>query len=245
MHVLALDTTTREGSAALVTALDGAPLQIRITTGDTARAHAERLPGELFDLIRANNLQPSDIDLFAVASGPGSFTGLRIGIATMQGLAFATARPLFGVSALEALADAVTDAVAPGALIASWMDGHRKDVFGALYERVEDEETGKSNLREIDGPTVDAPEVTLHRWQPHVAGRLVSFAGGGAELYADLLGRVTGFEARRLDTPLLAGSIGRLAIGRVRRGERPGPAALQPLYVRRPDAEVARERLGR
>src|SRR5678815_2876000 len=104
MVVLALDTTTRRGSVAL--ARDGAV--VGACAGDPAVTHGQRLPGDLMRLLDRHNLRVGDIDLFAVAAGPGSFTGLRIGIATMQGLAFASGKPLIGISALDALATVAT-----------------------------------------------------------------------------------------------------------------------------------------
>jgi tRNA threonylcarbamoyladenosine biosynthesis protein TsaB len=100
MLVLALDTTTRRGSAALLR--DGALLDCE--AGDAARTYGERLPADLIRLLERHALSVRDIDLFAVAAGPGSFTGLRIGIATMQGLALAGNRLMVGVSTLDALA---------------------------------------------------------------------------------------------------------------------------------------------
>ena len=130
MRVLALDTTTRAGSAALVEN----DRVVDARDGDGARTHALRLPGEIVDLARANQWALSSIDLFAVASGPGSFTGLRIGIATIQGLAFVHGRRVVAVPALEAIAHAASRDLPAGALIAAWMDAHRDDVFSALYE---------------------------------------------------------------------------------------------------------------
>src|SRR3954463_2446186 len=89
MRVLALDTTTRAGSAALVE--DDRIVDER--SGDGTRTPALRLPGELLTLADANGWALSAIDLYAVASGPGSFTGLRIGIATIQGLLLVFPRP--------------------------------------------------------------------------------------------------------------------------------------------------------
>src|SRR2546428_12012114 len=82
MRVLALDTTTRAGSAAMVE--DDRVVDER--GGDAARTHAERLPAEILALLDAHDRTLADVDLFAVASGPGSFTGLRCCLATIQGL---------------------------------------------------------------------------------------------------------------------------------------------------------------
>src|SRR5438093_13443989 len=98
MKVLALDTTTRVGSVALID--DERILDER--DGDSTRTHAERLPQELLAVANDNGVALSEIDLFAVASGPGSFTGMRIGIATIQGLALVAARRAVAVSALDA-----------------------------------------------------------------------------------------------------------------------------------------------
>src|SRR6478735_6594289 len=108
MRVLALDSTTRDASVAWldVDATDGAVTLVDERLGDSARTHAERLPSELIDLLAAHEVSLADVDLFAVASGPGSFTGLRIGIATMQGLAFVSRKRVAPVSALRALAEA-------------------------------------------------------------------------------------------------------------------------------------------
>src|SRR5438270_13997787 len=130
MRVLALDTTTRAGSAALVE--DDRIVDER--SGDGTRTHALRLPAELLTLAEAGGWPLHSIDLYAVASGPGSFTGLRIGIATMQGLALVQRRRIVAVPALDALAHAVAGGLAAGALIGAWMDAHRGDVFSALYQ---------------------------------------------------------------------------------------------------------------
>src|SRR2546426_4574931 len=113
MLVLALDTTTREGSCAL--ARDGRI--VREQSSDASRPQAARLPGELAALLDHEHVALGDVDAFAVAIGPGSFTGLRVGIATMQGLAMAMGKPLLGVSALDALA-----AIANNASVATWVD---------------------------------------------------------------------------------------------------------------------------
>ena len=240
MHVLALDTTTREGSVALV---DRHHI-VEERRGDAARSHAERLPGELVQLAGAHGLSVGGIDLFAVAAGPGSFTGLRIGIATIQGLALTTGRRIVAVSALEALAH--SGGTAPGTLVAAWMDARRQDVFTALYEITDAAVFSPERLVEVEGPSVGNPVATLSRWRSQIRDASVLFVGDGATLYADaidIFSRDAPAGWKMLpQTPLLAGAIGRMALARAERGDTIDPAAVHPLYVRRPDAEVERER---
>ena len=123
--VLALDTTTRSGSAAVVS--DG-ELLCEIV-GDGSRTHGERLRRDLMRVLAAASVGLESIDLLAVAAGPGSFTGLRVGIAAMQGLAMSTGRKIVPISALDALAAAAGYGSAP---VAAWIDAQRGEVFAAL-----------------------------------------------------------------------------------------------------------------
>jgi tRNA threonylcarbamoyladenosine biosynthesis protein TsaB len=235
MKVIALDTTTRAGSVALVE--DDRVIDER--AGDASRTHAERLPAEIIALADAHDVALSAVDLYAVASGPGSFTGLRIGIATVQGLAFVHRRRIVGVPALEALAHAQSADLSPGTLIASWMDAHRRDVFAAAYRVTAAMPFCTGRLEEIDGPTVGDPASTLTRWIDELGVRPAVFVGDGAAMYASVIRRALA-TARVREGPLLAATIGRLAIARA-----PGaldPGNVRPLYVRKPDAEIARDK---
>jgi tRNA threonylcarbamoyladenosine biosynthesis protein TsaB len=237
MQLLALDTTTRAGSVAFVD--DDCIVDER--SGDASRTHAQRLPGELVALLDANGLAWPDVDLFAVGSGPGSFTGLRIGIATVQGLAFVRGRRMVGVPALEALAHLASLDVPAGALVAAWMDAHRREVFAAVYRVMDAPAFTPERLVEVEGPTVGEPVATLARWAAELTASPAVFVGDGAAMYADDIARAVP-SACVLRPPLLAGAIGRLAIARARRAETIDPAGVHPLYVRRPDAEIARAR---
>ena len=223
MMVLALDTTTRSGSSALVH--DGTVLGERVS--DPSVAPASRLPGELMLLLELAGLGPGAIDLFAVATGPGSFTGLRVGIATMQGLAFAAGKPLIGVSGFDALAEIANDD-ARGARVATWIDAWRGEVYAALYDRG----------NPVEPPTVAHPNELL----PRLRNVATFFIGDGAGTYREAIRHVLGTAARVAEpaSPPLAAVIGRLAAGRAEHGERPPPHAIRPVYVRRPDAELAR-----
>jgi tRNA threonylcarbamoyladenosine biosynthesis protein TsaB len=232
MRVLALDTTTRAGSVALVE--DDRIVDER--AGDGSRTHALRLPGELLAVLDAARLTAADVDVFAVAAGPGSFTGLRIGIATMQGLALVTGRRIVAVSALEVLAHIASTDRPEGALIGAWMDAHRLDVFSATYRICDRPPFDLSRLEEVDPPQVGRAGTILARWVDE--RRLPSvIVGDGALLYADAIGHLSEATA----APTLAGAIGRLAVSHARQGRTLAPAAIQPFYIRRPDVEITRE----
>jgi tRNA threonylcarbamoyladenosine biosynthesis protein TsaB len=224
--ILALDTTTRAGSAAVLRD----DTELAVVDGEAARTHGERLPGELAAALRRADVLLADIDLLTVASGPGAFTGLRIGLAAMQALAMVTGRPVVGVSALEALAAAAFASLGVGqARIAAWMDAARGEVFAAAYEA-----TGNPGevptLTPLSEPEVDTPANVLERWR-HLSAPDLRFTGDGAENYRALLS-----DAPRLAAPALAPAIARLGRRLAAHGDHP-PHALQPLYVRRPDAE--------
>lgn len=234
MRVLALDTSTRAGSVAIV---ENDHLLIE-RVGDASRSHAERLPNDLTAALAACALRVADVDVFAVAAGPGSFTGLRIGIATIQGLAFATHRRVVPVSVLLALAEAASRALPAGAVVGAWLDAHRRDVFSALYQVTDAPLFAKGRLAELTAPAVGDPEQTWQQWRDagHVPAVL---AGDGARLFSSVAGSDTAI----VDPGALGGVMARLALARALAGESVDPAGIQPLYVRRPDAEVARERM--
>jgi tRNA threonylcarbamoyladenosine biosynthesis protein TsaB len=237
MLALALDTTTQPGSVSLVD--DERIIDQR--RGDRSRTHAERLPGELLALLAAHGHTPSSVDLFAVASGPGSFTGLRIGMAAVQGLALVTGRQVVGISTFEVLGQLAGIDRPAGAKVAVWIDARRRDVFAALYRVTEAGVFEPERLVCLDGPVVDDPSSVLDRWLLELRGTDVAWAGNGAAVFADAIERALGPATLLPDVPL-AGALGRMAIIRARRGAAVHPAAVRPLYVRRPDAELDREK---
>jgi tRNA threonylcarbamoyladenosine biosynthesis protein TsaB len=222
--VLALDTTTRSGSAAVVS--DG-ELLCEIV-GDGSRTHGERLPRDLMRVLEAASVGLESIDLLAVAAGPGSFTGLRVGIAAMQGLAMSMGRKIVPISALDALAAAAGDGSAP---VAAWIDAQRGEVFAALYDG--------SGRRVLIEPSSLPPIRTLEAWEGALRDE-VRIIGDGAARYEDAIRERLGGRAQVLATPPIAGVIGRLAAASPSRAV--PPHAVVPIYIRKPDAELARSR---
>jgi tRNA threonylcarbamoyladenosine biosynthesis protein TsaB len=225
MITLALDTSTRTGDCAVLRGDD----VLAEVPGEASRTHAERLPRDLMTVLDRAGLALVDVDVFAVAIGPGSFTGLRVGIATMQGLALAAGRPLVGVSVLDALAHAASGAVEATTHVAAWVDAWRGEVYAALYD----------GTRVVEGASVEPPAAILAR----LRGRHALFIGDGVGAHREAVSIAMG--ARGVFAPVLepplAGIIARLARAEVAGGRRPGPADIQPLYVRRPAVELARD----
>ena len=221
MVVLALDTTTRGGSCALTR--DGVLLIEH--SGDASTPQGSRVPGAMVALLAAADLTLDAVDAFAVAVGPGSFTGLRVGISAMQGLAFASGKPLIGVSTLDALSG-MAGRTHPDARVAAWIDAWRGEVYAAVYA------AGAA----IDGPMVAAPAALLGRMD----GTPTVFIGDGAATYAAIIQAHRGPTAVLHDPglPPLAGIIGQMATARRRAGEQPSAAAIRPIYLRRPGAEA-------
>jgi tRNA threonylcarbamoyladenosine biosynthesis protein TsaB len=230
--ILALDTSSAGGSAAVIRAGGGQTIQIE-RAGDATRSHAARLPAELIAVLREAGAAIEEVDRLAVVLGPGSFTGLRVGIATIQGLALARALPVTPVSTFDALAWTARDAGATTA-VAPWVEAHRGEVFATLLAP--------------DGRTVLAPptalpaETTLETWRATLAPfARVRFIGDGAFRYRDVIREHLGERAEIDDrAPLLAAACGLIAAAEPDRAVR--PHALVPLYVRRPDVELTRER---
>jgi tRNA threonylcarbamoyladenosine biosynthesis protein TsaB len=127
MRVLAVDTTGAHGSVAIVA---GGDLEGILGARETSPKHAESLLPTIEQLLRILSLELAEIDGFAVAVGPGSFTGLRIGIAAVEGLSFATGKPAVGVSALEATAFRYRHV---DGLVVALIEAYRGEIYGAAY----------------------------------------------------------------------------------------------------------------
>ncbi len=227
MLILALDTTSRAGSVAL---LRDARVVVEFA-GDEAMAHGQRLPGALAEACDRAGVPVGSIDLLAVAAGPGSFTGLRIGIATMQGLATALGIRIVPVSTLEAIAAAGADGAGR---VAAWIDAHRGEVFSQVFERTAQ---GATPLVEA---MAGAPADVLATQAAVLGG--AAFCGDGAVRYQAEIRRALPEAAVADAVPTLAGAIGTIAAVHPDRAVL--PHAIVPIYVRRPDVEVARDRRG-
>ena len=209
LHVLAIDTTGDVGSIALV----GERGLIEEVTLDSPDGFAHVLFDEIERLLGRHALNIGQIDAFAAASGPGSFTGVRVGLTAVKGLAEATGRKVIAVSNLQALAW-----YGSRPLRAVVLDARRGEVYGGVYD---------NHLQLVQEEMV----AKLPVW-------LASLPQGDLEIVTQgfPLDQAT---VPIVHAPkVLAGSIGRIAFDRLLIGEVLDPAEVDANYVRRSDAEL-------
>jgi tRNA threonylcarbamoyladenosine biosynthesis protein TsaB len=225
MRVLAVDTSSERGSVCVTD--NGDVLgEIRLAT---SVQYSERLFRSVEFLFRHMPFQLSEVDVFAAARGPGSFTGLRIGLAAMDAFVAAHNRRGVGVSTLEALArkTGLRDV-----LIASTIDARRGDIYGALYRRV-DANAKSDRLIEEQAPIVLKPA----QWFASLPRAPLVFCGDGAYRYRSFIEEQPEWRIHMMDL-YLASTIAEMAA-------MPNGGPLAPLYVRKTDAEIALESIGR
>ena len=223
MLILAVDTTTPGGSVALCrdeTLLGEANVESEAT-------HSARLFRSIDFLLGALGRDIRDVEAFAVAAGPGSFTGIRIGLGAVKALAFASGRPVAAVSTLAALASKLA-ADGPG-LVCPLLDAKKGEIYAGLFE------TAADGLVEVVPQGAYVPDEFFARLP---AGRPIAFAGSGLATYRPgLLARV-GSEARFPGrSAFIAAEVGRIGAGLLRAGKGVDAGSLGPLYFRRSQAE--------
>ena len=218
MIILAMDTTSQAMSVAL---LQGDRVLAELYL-DAGRRHEETLVPAVEQVLFSAGVVMSDIDLFACASGPGSFTGVRVGLGTAKGFARALNKPLAGVSSLEALA---MNGVCGGMPICPMMDARRGEIFAALY-------TGKpgDNLEQIIPEQVTTPE----RFIDGIEGDIL-FLGDGSEVYREIIqlklqGRAH-FAGPAAHRPSAA-TVGRIALKKIDSDDSLPQREVEPRYLR-------------
>jgi len=183
-------------------------------------------------ILGAVSKQMADVDAYAVAAGPGSFTGVRVGLTTVKAWAEVYGRPIVRISRLEVLA---TEATGTEPLVAAFTDAHRRQVFGALYRRNEGE------LQRVDEEVVIAPEKFV-AWAAERAGtariRWISTEPDCVIQTEAWASRQQENETVEAAEPILAPAIGRLGYRLAIQKRFTDALSLDANYVRRSDAEI-------
>jgi len=224
MRLLAVDTTGAHGSVAIVAEGE---LEGLIGIRETRPKHAESLLPTLDQLLRLLGLGLEEIDGFAVAVGPGSFTGLRIGIAAVEGLSFATGKPAAGVSALEATAFRFRHV---DGLVVALIEAYRGEIYGAAYRAL----TGRLHL-EVEPSCTSASTFLESLPEPPtlVAGTGLLRHREEVEIHAP--------DAFLADSSFFIGEeVARLGGAKLEAGDAAPLGSLAPLYIRPAEAERRR-----
>ncbi|HTP51515.1 MAG TPA: tRNA (adenosine(37)-N6)-threonylcarbamoyltransferase complex dimerization subunit type 1 TsaB [Anaeromyxobacteraceae bacterium] len=231
MLVAAVDTATLTLSCALLELGPGGAAVVATRTDRPppgGPGHSVRLPGALTELLEPLGRSVRDVEGWAVGLGPGSFTGLRIGLATWKGLAYANRRPIAGASSLAAMALEAARSAAEGALLVPLLDARKGEVYAGFY-RVRGAE-----LEPVMPEAAVSPEALLSR----VGG--APGAVGFGEGFDAFRGRLEGALPELAAGPATpsAEEVGRLAAARLARYDELALFALEPHYVRPSEAEV-------
>lgn len=195
---------------------------------ECGRAHSERLLATVDWVLKEAGVNLSDVEVYAVSVGPGSFTGLRIGVAAFKGLALAHTRPLIGISTLPAMAQ--SSGIQNGT-VCPLLDARMKEVFGAVYSYA-------SGVRSEVVPMQAAPIDTILNQSP----KDTLFIGAGSHLYADEIRAAlpgAAFGHSGLNHPRAA-AVAAEALVALANGAPTDPANVAPIYLRGSQAEEAR-----
>lgn len=238
MLILAIDTTSENGGVGLYANLDclasvrntgstGFSVTLFQMVDQALKEGGAKLGGQSIPL--------GDVELFSAATGPGSFTGIRTGLAAVQGWATALGRPVVGVTILAAMAQAARFQTEWAASI---MDARRDEFYLGVFRRDSSREDSLLS-QEGDGMVLGRDQIRKFLADQLSQGKAVTCIDRDEDLPA---------RALRADLPgsmpwqtvpgFLAGTIARMGLEAHRRGNLQSPAQLDALYIRRPDAEV-------
>ena len=236
MLILSVDTSTRTGSAAILRDTE----ILAEVSGYEETLYSNRLFRDVASLQEKANFSMSQVDLFAVASGPGSFTGLRVGLTAVKAWAEVHRKPIAAISGLEAiayesLADNVPEALS-ASLIAPFLDARRGQVFGALYKRERGHQPG---LRLVSDESILSLDEFLDLLKGQATHSVALVSPTPAVLPAWRIDEILPGQGSIAVSGALARAIGMLAFARAKRGEVTDALALDANYVRRSDAEAA------
>jgi tRNA threonylcarbamoyladenosine biosynthesis protein TsaB len=222
--ILAIDTATSAGSAAVCR---GTKL-LSENYFNTGARHAERLTAAIDRALIDADLALEEVDLFAVTRGPGSFTGVRVGMAAAKGLALALNKPLVGISSLQALA---MNAAGCADQVCALLDARKKEVYAGLYH------VRQGRAAACCPERVASPAAIVER-----ISETTLFVGEGAMVYRELIESALGTRARFVEGPLNwpRASMAALLAAADAQMFQPGDGRLvKPVYLRASEAEIA------
>ncbi|MCD6585995.1 MAG: tRNA (adenosine(37)-N6)-threonylcarbamoyltransferase complex dimerization subunit type 1 TsaB [Desulfobacteraceae bacterium] len=228
MKILAVDTATKSCSAAVI---DDKSI-ISEYTVDHQDTHSKFLMGMIHAILDICHLTVKDLDGFAVTIGPGSFTGLRIGLSAIKGLALATGKPVVGVSTLEVLAYQV---FGTEKLVCPMMDARRNEVYTARYHFKDQNYFNDQKIECTQLPWVASPDKAIENInEPCI------LVGDGSMRYQELIKTTLGpmaVFANFTQHVIRASTVGHIAMQQFKLNDTDDVSRMEPFYIRKSDAE--------
>ena len=240
MRILGIDTATAAASVALIEDGKLVAEEIQSKTGKSSDGemaqrrgnHAEIVLPLIQSLLGKTHTTAADLSGIAISIGPGSFTGLRIGLATAKGIAYACGLPLVGVSTLKANAARVTGF---DGIICSLLDARKSEVYFALFRRI------GADFERLTEDAMTSIDSALDQVRNCASGSSLRFIGDGARAYENILTRhFGGFTKINEGCSSVAAQVAGLAEGRFHAKKTDDLAMLLPVYLRPSEAETKR-----
>jgi len=223
MLILALDTTTWSGSVAL---LNEAKLLTEVNF-ESPLTHSEKLLPAVDFVLKANSLDIKDVEGYALAVGPGSFTGIRIGLSTIKSFSYASGKPVAPVSSLKALA--FKSRFSSGRFISPLIDAKKGEIYAALFE------LKAQQLNEVIPQGAYKPDLFFSLLPAH---RVIHFIGNGIETCKQKIFQYFKDKARfSARTYFIAYEVGLLGYELLSHNKGVSFDEVEPLYFRKSQAE--------
>lgn len=223
MKILAIETSTMLGGVAI---LDDDKL-VAESRMNVKTTHSERIMGEINHLLKCSGLKIEDIDIFGISIGPGSFTGLRVGLSAVKGLSYATGKKIVSIPTLEAFA---WNAPFSKYQVCPLLDARKKEVYAGIFKW--------NNNRLIK--VMEEQSMKIEDLCPSIKEPTI-FLGEGAIIYKDTirawLNDLALFGHPHIMVPLPS-NVAHLGIIKAKKEEFEDPLKLTPMYLRRSEAEV-------
>jgi len=234
MKILAIETSTLIGGIAVLDDSSGLIAEAKLNVKST---HSERLMTEIAHALEKASILPDDIDAFAVSIGPGSFTGLRIGLSTVKGFSYATGKPIVAVPTLEALSWNFPYCRYP---VCTMLDARKKEVYAAVFKW-----EGEEFRRMIDEVPIRVERLLEYMGEKGgiFYGKII-FTGEGALLHRETIINRLGERAvfppadKMIPSPA---NVAYLGLQKALKGEFSEPVSLVPFYVRKSEAEIKKD----
>lgn len=230
MKILGIDTSTKFCNLSLIEDED---IIIEYTINGLKKKHSSILVPAIEDLLKMIDLKMEEINGIAVSVGPGSFTGLRVGLAVAKGLSYTCSLPLLGITTLDAMAFPLKEIPY---LICPLLESKKDEIYDAVFR-------GGDDLHRVMDYKCEDIQSLLARLSP--LKEKIIFLGDGIKKYREIIKEKIGKDVLFVDSQLnlpVATSIAFLGLNKLKKGEEDDVSTLSPFYLRKSGAEIIWEK---